>query len=82
VADAKGMRLHSGTTEPGSSGAPCFDDQWRLIAVHLGVYGTSATDLNRSRLIVDIVERVRANGGESHPLIGPALTPKPVALVT
>jgi hypothetical protein len=58
-----GRRMHYRTaTEPGSSGSPVFDDEWRLIGLHHAYRSTVAApeDANEGIVIHRILDAVRA----------------------
>lgn len=42
-------------TQPGSSGSPCFDDRWDLVALHHAAHGS--TDTNQGIPVTAILER-------------------------
>ena len=52
--------LHYRTnTEPGSSGSPCFDKHWNLVALHHCGQGTAAPQWNEGILIKAILDRLQ-----------------------
>jgi len=46
--------MHSANTEPGSSGAPCFNATWELISIHQGTHQTGEHQYNQAVPIVPI----------------------------
>lgn len=66
-----GTRIRYRTnTEAGSSGAPCFDDQWNLVAIHQlgdpGFHPENRPQFNQGILIKPILEQInrRGKGGD------------------
>ncbi|MFP5245730.1 MAG: trypsin-like serine peptidase, partial [Thermoanaerobaculia bacterium] len=53
--------LHQTNTRPGSSGAPCFDAHWKLVAMHCGV-AAGAKGYNEAVIIEGIAARLRSDG--------------------
>ena len=71
------VRYHV-NTEPGSSGSPCFDQNWNLVAVHhAGAYTKSTGEkFNQGVPVSKIVTHITASGidlrhGTSHTKSGP-----------
>ncbi|EKU96989.1 hypothetical protein Lepto7375DRAFT_0921 [Leptolyngbya sp. PCC 7375] len=54
VKQAKGLVLYVNETDGGSSGSPCFDEDWQLIALHHSKKETSNRTLNEGILFSEI----------------------------
>jgi hypothetical protein len=61
AANASGSRVfHRTNTEPGSSGSPCFDMDWNLVALHQGWNRIAGQAVNRAAPMTAIIELLDA----------------------
>ena len=74
-----GTRLrHRVNTEPGSSGSPVFDFEWRFVALHHAGYATKTKRYNQAIPVHLIAADLRARG--IYPFATDVVNPKSVAL--
>lgn len=57
--DAQGLVLYVNPTQRGSSGSPCFDDQWQLVALHHKNMQTSFGSVREGILLSAIYRHVQ-----------------------
>jgi endonuclease G, mitochondrial len=58
VDDATGLIQYFANTSPGSSGAPCFDDQWEVVAIHHAERSRPIGKIREGILISPIRDRI------------------------